>query len=574
MAAVAAAGQILSRISSGGSRSEREGAFGEGDEATSAASMSEQSQEADLFFERIARRMESKRNLMGRVSSSKKELHQNGLPLSIVVKTRILAERVQKRRERKRRVILPESNWKRAWDVFVGLMIMYSVIMVPLRVGFDMPLQTHAEALWELCVDAIFLADVAFTFFEAYYVDDVLVTDRSRICLHYMRGWFIVDFLSSLPVDLMIGLAEGGLKGCDPFPLCGTASSGVEGGKYDQLSSLKLFKTLKMARLLKLARLFKLTKLAASDSLKEIIPENSMMALGLLFKIAFLSHFTACAWFWLSGLSDKDRIDNMDGTITIVCDRRGSNSSSSWITTTAYESFDLCGMASTRGQYLASHYLTAVYWTVATLMAVGYGDVYAQNPTEQLFSIAVQIMGAFMFGMIIATITSVIQNHNTRYSCVAQKMEEMKQYMKDRHIPSLLQSEVKRHYEYYYSRKSAFPTQEIIKQIPVHMRMQMIMFMFKDTIATFQLFQYVHEGLLNVPFIVDAVQQFQPFFERAGRRIIEEGDTAEEIIFLSQGTIEIFRTVDVQVFSSTLGQILCFVISVDCSLGYFHNCSI
>ena len=142
-----------------------------------------------------------------------------------------------------------------------------------------------------------------------------------------------------------------------------------------------------------------------------------------------------------------------------------------------------------------------------------------------------------MFGMIIATITSVIQNHNTRcalmpnshdiflpwrrafteyefwdtsrYSCVAQKMEEMKQYMKDRHIPSLLQSEVKRHYEYYYSRKSAFPTQEIIKQIPVHMRMQMIMFMFKDTIATFQLFQYVHEGLLNVPFIVDAVQQFQ-----------------------------------------------------------------
>ena len=185
----------------------------------------------------------------------------------------VTAKILAKRHKKHKYVISPDTNKKRAWDVFVGVLVVYSVIVVPFRIGFDVGISNFPEALWEFFVDCMFLTDMVMTFFEGYYKDEELVTDLYKIRWHYLKTWFAVDLVSSVPLDLILGLMNGGVEGCAPFPFCGVVEAGVE-AKFDNLESLKLFKTLKLVRLLKLARLLKLMKLATSASVKEMIPDN------------------------------------------------------------------------------------------------------------------------------------------------------------------------------------------------------------------------------------------------------------------------------------------------------------
>ena len=52
---------------------------------------------------------------------------------------------------------------------------------------------------------------------------------------------------------------------------------------------------------------------------------------------------------------------------------------------------------------LSIKYVASIYWTIATVMSVGYGDVSATNNLERMFSIFSQIVGAAIFGTILVT---------------------------------------------------------------------------------------------------------------------------------------------------------------------------
>ncbi|CAN0554306.1 unnamed protein product, partial [Laminaria digitata] len=38
-------------------------------------------------------------------------------------------------------------------------------------------------------------------------------------------------------------------------------------------------------------------------------------------------------------------------------------------------------------------YLASLYWTIATLMSVGYGDISANNNRERLFALGTMVSG-------------------------------------------------------------------------------------------------------------------------------------------------------------------------------------
>ena len=65
------------------------------------------------------------------------------------------------------------------------------------------------------------------TFFESYYDgEEKLVLDLKEIRWHYLRTWFMIDLVSSIPTDLILGLINGGTEGCDPFPYYGFIEAG------------------------------------------------------------------------------------------------------------------------------------------------------------------------------------------------------------------------------------------------------------------------------------------------------------------------------------------------------------
>ncbi|CAM9838846.1 unnamed protein product, partial [Sphacelaria rigidula] len=58
-------------------------------------------------------------------------------------------------------------------------------------------------------------------------------------------------------------------------------------------------------------------------------------------------------------------------------------------------------------------YLGSVYWALTTLTTVGYGDLSARTADEQVYSMAVQIVGVSWYGYIVGTWASILNSFDS-----------------------------------------------------------------------------------------------------------------------------------------------------------------
>ena len=62
----------------------------------------------------------------------------------------------------------------------------------------------------ETLIDLCFMVDVFLNCITSYEQDDGhMITDVTRIVKHYMRTWFVVGVMSSMPFDLISALVNG-----------------------------------------------------------------------------------------------------------------------------------------------------------------------------------------------------------------------------------------------------------------------------------------------------------------------------------------------------------------------------
>jgi hypothetical protein len=97
--------------------------------------------------------------------------------------------------------------------------------------------------VWEKIVDASFVLDIYFNFRTGYVESEpaaFLVTSGRAVAYRYLKGFFLVDFLSTVPWDVV--LANDGL------------------GFFQLVKLSKIMKLLRMARALKLVRILRLIK--------------------------------------------------------------------------------------------------------------------------------------------------------------------------------------------------------------------------------------------------------------------------------------------------------------------------
>ena len=96
-------------------------------------------------------------------------------------------------------LLFPVAPRKFAWDLLILFLILYSSVTVPFRLGMN----HAAEGAWwifEVSVSLCFITDLCITFNTAYFDGDQFVLDRERIRNNYLKGWFVIDLTSSIPV--------------------------------------------------------------------------------------------------------------------------------------------------------------------------------------------------------------------------------------------------------------------------------------------------------------------------------------------------------------------------------------
>lgn len=87
------------------------------------------------------------------------------------------------------------------------------VIFISLYVPFIFAFEVDGSIVltdFEVLMDSFFIAEILLNFFTGYYEKGILIMDHRRIFMNYVKGWFIVDLISSLPVSYLdIILSDG-----------------------------------------------------------------------------------------------------------------------------------------------------------------------------------------------------------------------------------------------------------------------------------------------------------------------------------------------------------------------------
>jgi hypothetical protein len=139
--------------------------------------------------------------------------------------------------------IKPTSKFRLWWDVLQAFVLFYLAISVPVCVGFDVV----SYGVWygiDLAVDVYFWIDIGLNFFFAF--DDGVgktVYDLGRIRQNYLRSWFPIDLVASIPVDLIERRQRGTI-------LCSLEASCV--GRDTEAEDTKNTALLRMVKLLRL----------------------------------------------------------------------------------------------------------------------------------------------------------------------------------------------------------------------------------------------------------------------------------------------------------------------------------
>ena len=381
-------------------------------------------------------------------------------------------------------LINPKSSWKETWDIGVLVFILYSAIVVPIRICFSAEAEGY---MWdfEVAISLFFITDCIFNFNTAYHIEDKWVISRKRIAMNYLAGWFWIDAPSSLPVEIITALMHNA------------------GG-----NGLSLLRFLRMFRLLRLLKLLKVEAYISVMEDKFEVNLVSLRVLGMVIKLMFMVHMLGCFWFYVAATAEEAGEE-----VTWVMSYDGGS---------AYDA------------PVSKQYVYSVYWSLTTLTTIGYGDITPTNMHERYYCLFAMLIGALMFGYMLSTIGSMVSAMDRQAAAFEERMDMVKDWMMTRNMPRKLLIRVRKYYEHYYTRKSAFDEDEIVRGLTPALRSEVTAILLRDSLGHFPLL-----NVLGTDFQLAVYPRLKPVSYAHHDVVYTKGSSSEDIYFLRKGQVDV-----------------------------------
>lgn len=403
-------------------------------------------------------------------------------------------------------VVHPAAKWKVFWDLFIGALIVYSVVSVPFRIGFDYEAR-QGSGFWvfDWFVDCSFMLDMIVAFRTAYvHTDGRLVSDPWSMARAYFKGSFAVDFASTMPWDKMLT------------------------GNPSMLRATKLLRVLRMARLLKLVKLLKIGRILGRPEDDVRVNPALISLIKMLVQLLFIGHLLACVWHWLFTFAEQELnwvtyaglfdFKNATGSDDADIDAPGK-----------YELGEDYAYVDWQLQYANS-----IYWAFTTMTTVGYGDINPANNGERIMAMFTMLLGASVFGYVIGNVTVMMENMDMQATLYREKMDRVKEYLRDREFPAVSMKRIKHHFKYFYRNSSVFDNaQEFISGLSQNAAVEVLEKQYHKLIAGSTFLREAPQG-----FKAQTLDKFKPFYLEPGEFLFFEGEVATHLFILITGELQ------------------------------------
>ena len=389
-------------------------------------------------------------------------------------------------------VILPDNPTKQIWDIIIGVLLIYTSIVTPYRISFidDSTSANKYFDYLDLSIDCLFFIDIILSFLTAYYNNEEKIEKKlSKIAINYLTGWFIIDFSSIFPLNMIL----------DPSKTFSTGSASRVSNALIRIAKIpKLYKLVKLTKLVKVVRVVKKRNISkitrrVLDKFRVNIHLERLFyyILGLFLFI----HLSACVFYFIAKLEDF--------------------SPDCWVTR--------LGMIDKSPFEM---YITSFYWSLTTVTTVGYGDVYSHTISERVYNLFIMSFGVVMYSFAIGFISSVVEQIDQKTSEMNEKLQALYQIKQEYDIDDEIYDKVRKLIKYDLT-KSQTQKNTFLADLPNKLKVELSRIIHDNVIKKIIFFQDKQE-LVN--FVAPLLK---PMKYSQNENIYKIGDTPEESIFVN-----------------------------------------
>ncbi|XP_076154977.1 potassium/sodium hyperpolarization-activated cyclic nucleotide-gated channel 2 [Alosa pseudoharengus] len=389
-------------------------------------------------------------------------------------------------------IIHPYSDFRFYWDLIMLLLMVGNLIIIPVGITFFKDEHTPAWIVFNVLSDTFFLVDLVLNFRTGIVKEDSteIVLDPQEIKRRYLRSWFAVDFISSIPVDYIFLIVE----------------TRIDSDFYKTARALRIVRFMKILSLLRLLRLSRLIRYI--HQWEEIFHMTYDLAsamvriVNLIGMMLLLCHWDGCLQFLVPMLQD----------FPADC----------WVSKNKM-------VNDTWGQ----QYSYALFKAMSHMLCIGYGMYPPVGMTDVWLTILSMIVGATCYAMFVGHATALIQSLDSSRRQYQEKYKQVEQYMSFHKLPADMRQRIHDYYEHRYQGKM-FDEESILGELNEPLREEIISFNCRKLVATMPLFANADPNFVTSMLTKLRFEVFQP-----GDYIIREGMVGKKMYFIQHGVLSV-----------------------------------
>ncbi|TVU27554.1 hypothetical protein EJB05_25575, partial [Eragrostis curvula] len=380
------------------------------------------------------------------------------------------------------------------WQGFLIAPVMYSAWASPFELAVERAASLPLLAM-DLAVDALFALDIAASFLlpclkrkgSSSTTDDLPVADRNKesaAVTHLTRRPWLLDVASTIPFQVIYHLAGGRATAAWSSPC----------------------RVLSLLRLWRLQRVSDLFAALEKDIRVNYFWTRLVKLVGVML---FAVHAAACVHLWMAAHYGGSKDRTWLG--------RGFETRSVW-----------------------AGYTRAVYWSVATLTTVGYGDLHPVNPFEMTFAVFYVLFNMGLGSYIVGNMTNLVVQGATAALSLRDTLQGLNMFGAVNRLPEALTEKMAASAELSFdTAEQHLHQQQILSELPRAVRAGIAQHLFRDTVEGAYLFRGVTDGLV-ADLVADMTAQYFP----PKADIIQRSETPTDCYVIVSGSVDVLTTAD------------------------------
>uniref|UniRef100_A0A672MQ58 Hyperpolarization activated cyclic nucleotide gated potassium channel 1 n=1 Tax=Sinocyclocheilus grahami TaxID=75366 RepID=A0A672MQ58_SINGR len=389
-------------------------------------------------------------------------------------------------------IIHPYSDFRFYWDLIMLIMMMGNLIIIPVGITFFSEQTTTSWLIFNVASDTIFLVDLVMNFRTGIVNEESseIILDPKVIKMNYLKSWFVVDFLSSIPVDYIFLIVE----------------KGFDSEVYKTARALRIVRFTKILSLLRLLRLSRLIRYI--HQWEEIFHMTYDLAsavvriFNLIGMMLLLCHWDGCLQFLVPLLQDfpPDCWVSLNGMVN-----------DSW----------------------GKQYSYALFKAMSHMLCIGYGARAPVSMSDLWITMLSMIVGATCYAMFVGHATALIQSLDSSRRQYQEKYKQVEQYMSFHKLPADMRQKIHDYYEHRYQGK-IFDEDSILNELNDPLKEEIVNFNCRKLVATMPLFANADPNFVTGMLSKLKFEVFQP-----NDYIIREGTVGKKMYFIQHGVASV-----------------------------------